>query len=119
MLRISKNQFEALENDSEKRFLRRLVTLILQVRPELKTNATSESLYRFSEFALEEARSLEFSSEFEIAVFCTAMLLLGKDFHRNLNHPMFHVVTRSETTSHLRANQLLFELEKLAGQESR
>ena len=113
MLKISAGQIQKLDSSLGERFYARLEKLAHQLRPDLQGRATPEVLRRFIDFVKSQAEGLGFSTEFEHAVFFAAVLLQGRDFHLNPEHPLQPVVQRSGVEPHLRANQLLYELERL------
>jgi hypothetical protein len=113
MLKISAVQQRKLDQIVGERVYAKFDALAFELRPDLRTRVTPEVLRRFIDAVREQASGLGFSTEFEQAVFFSAVLLQGRDFHLNPQHPLHEVVHRPDVEPRLRANQLLYELERL------
>lgn len=113
MLNLSPNQLSRLEDSLGGRFRARLEQLTLQLRPDLEGKVTPEVLSQFVDVAMQQARTLDFHTEFEQAAFLAGTLLQGRDFHLDPRHPLYVVVNRAGIEPRLRASQLLYELERI------
>lgn len=115
MLKISTAQLHHLDRSFGDRIYTKLEELAHTLRPDLQTRTTPDVLRQFIDVVREQAGGVGFHTEYEQAVFFSAILLQGRDFHLNPQHPLHEVVHRPEVESRLRANQLLYELERLGG----
>lgn len=113
MLRISKNQLQRLEAARSRSFLQRLETMTFKLRPDLRERVAADTFARFADTMTERAAEFGFTTEFEIAVFCATTMLQGNGWWAAPAHPLCEVVTRLDVEAHLRATQLLYELERL------
>lgn len=119
MLTISVQQLASLDQQAGTDFIARLADLIRQLRPDAAGSSTPQNIDRFANAILTRARSMGFSTEFEVAVVCATTLLQGSGWLADSAHPLQEIATRSDTAPRLRATQLLFELERLTLPPSR
>jgi hypothetical protein len=112
-LSLSPLQFKRLQAHTGHAFTERLCTLAAQLRPDLVARATPALLREFAQAMTQRAHEHRFSTEFEVATFFAACLLLGKDWADDTRQPLREVLLRTQVEPHLRAVQLLYELERL------
>lgn len=104
-----------IEAGCERAFLLRICALVKRLRPDVSGQATHDDLMQFFSSVIDQGRELDFTSEFELAVLCSAVMLQGRAWFLDPRHDFSVIVNRRFVPAHLRANQLLFEMEKLEG----
>ncbi len=111
MLQITHAQMDRLKAVSEERFLFQLCRIAKSLRPEVYAAMTNAKLAAKLQCTIKKGRSLGFTTEFELGVFAAAELMLGEDWYVTPGHPLSIVLSRDHVSPHLRALQLLYELE--------
>jgi hypothetical protein len=112
-LALSPQQFRRIQTHTGDAFTARLCALADQLRPDLVARATPALLREFAQAMTRRAHEHHFETEFEVATFFAACLLLGKDWADDTRQPLREVLLRTQVEPHLRAVQLLYELERL------
>lgn len=112
-LQLSDQALRRLEQGTGQRYTERLAALVPQLRPDLAPRVTPALARDFAHAMTEQARGLGMTTEFEVAVFFAASVLLGRDWYQRPDHPLRDVLLRPDVAPELRAAQLLYELERL------
>lgn len=112
-LRLSPQALQRLEQGTGQRYTERLAALVPQLRPDLASRVPPHLAQDFARAMTEQARSFGLATEFEVAVFFAACVLLGRGWQDDPRQPLREVLLRTEVAPHLRATQLLYELEQL------
>lgn len=113
MLTISESQLANSNQISEEGFVRKLCDLTFQLRPELRDRVPNDQfLFDSCSAVVSSARGCGFATEFEIAVYFAATLFLGRGFENDPTNPFSEIITRPDVDGQLKANQLLFELNR-------